>query len=759
MTGPVRLIPFLETFFYLFRQRRSQFVHTWVFPFVRLLLPLPWIVTIAAVWLLILNGQLAEVVLRLAEEANLSDSALKGFFGPLAWGLAGFLLLSLNLLGYYLTNTSNRQTAIYGDTPKLYLDRWLRVWRHCVAFVCATAPLATLVWALVAATAAGPALKLSVGIGCIAVAFVGLMHYLFHRSSLAGRVVYISQILAIVFLVFVPFVAGMYLPEPMVGLARRLGPLTMTALELLAGFATFAIVFQLARWSRRELIDAATIWAALSVLLLLAAVAVDTFFPSASATPAGATADSAKARSGTQPSEPQQADKALAAWMAAQTADFDFSSHSSPTIKYPVYIVAAEGGGIYAATAAAAFLGHMRAQHPAFTKHLFAITGVSGGAVGAAVHSLATPRAPDQSCDPGHKGWRSADACDALAVLSQDHLSPVLSMVMPDLLLTLGSDVLQVIFYPLRRFGEAVGVRDAFARLVAPLTLEGKRACLLEASLSQQPYGREDCNDIPKSGRPTSIAGHWGSGSREHALLLTTTKMEEGEPVVFAPFTFAAGARLKTLNGDGVHPDTVSVIKAAVASARFPLVLPPYVVRKGKDIFNFVDGGYSDNSGAGIAGRLLSHLKNVDIPAPKNPIIRLKPDIHIILITSDDGHRAAKPYFGSRIFVDFLVPFETMLNVRARIGPSEVADLLDTISERVSTIGYGESNIFLGWTISARTLDVIKSDVTGQTAGACPTKSNRAHPLCNGVRIRDIEERLKIWNNELRQRPTPEAID
>ncbi len=746
MTGPIRQNLFRAELLYLFRQRRSQFVHTWVFPFVRLLLPLPWIVAIAAVWLMNWNGQMAEVVLRLAEEANVSDSSFMGIFGQLGWGLAGFLLLSLSLLGYYLTNTSNRQTAIYGDTPKLYLDRWLRVWRHCVAFLCAAAPLGALVWALVVATAAGPALKLSVGIGCVFVALVGLMHYLLHRSSLAGQFVYISQILAIAFLVVAPFLAGTYLPEQMVGLARTLGPLAMTALQLLAGFATLAIVFQLARWSRRELMDVVTIWAAASVFLLSTAFFVDTVVPWVAATTSRGNDDAAKARSVTPPAESQLADKALATWMAARTADLDFSGQSARTIKYPVYIVAAEGGGIYAATATAAFLGHMREHYPAFTKHLFAITGVSGGAVGAAVHSLAASRTPDQYCDASHKGQRRS-VCDALAVLSQDHLSPVLFMVMPDLLVTLATDLLQVFILPFRRFGEAFGIRDVFTSLVAPLKLEGKRACLLEASLSQQPYGREDCNDVPKSGRPTSIAGHWGGGSREHALLLTTTKMEEGEPVVFAPFTFADSARIKTLNGDGMHPDNVSVIKAAVASARFPLVLPPYVVRKGKDFFNFVDGGYADNSGAGVAGRLLSHLKSVEIPAPKNADVKLKADIHIILITSDDGHRAAKPYFGSRIFADFLVPFETLLNVRARIGPSGVADLLDTISERVSTIGYGDSNIFLGWTISARTLVAIHRDVTGQTAGACPAKSNRAHPLCNNDRIRDIANRLSGWNN------------
>ncbi|WP_340671948.1 hypothetical protein [Bradyrhizobium ottawaense] len=57
--------------------------------------------------------------------------------------------------------------------------------------------------------------------------------------------------------------------------------------------------------------------------------------------------------------------------------------------EYPVFIVAAQGGGIYAANNAARFLARMQDLCPAFRQHLFAISGVSGGSVGSAIFAAA----------------------------------------------------------------------------------------------------------------------------------------------------------------------------------------------------------------------------------------------------------------------------------------------------------------------------------------------------------------------------------
>ena len=57
---------------------------------------------------------------------------------------------------------------------------------------------------------------------------------------------------------------------------------------------------------------------------------------------------------------------------------------------YPVYIVAAQGGGIYAAAQAVQFLTKLHTTCERFAQHLFAISGVSGGSVGAALYAALT---------------------------------------------------------------------------------------------------------------------------------------------------------------------------------------------------------------------------------------------------------------------------------------------------------------------------------------------------------------------------------
>jgi hypothetical protein len=90
-------------------------------------------------------------------------------------------------------------------------------------------------------------------------------------------------------------------------------------------------------------------------------------------------------------------------WLQARADQSKFSG------RYPVYIVAAQGGGSYAAMHAAHFLSYMQARCPNFAHHLFAISGVSGGSVGAAAFAAAMKDAehgggvtiPDRGARPG----------------------------------------------------------------------------------------------------------------------------------------------------------------------------------------------------------------------------------------------------------------------------------------------------------------------------------------------------------------------
>jgi len=69
------------------------------------------------------------------------------------------------------------------------------------------------------------------------------------------------------------------------------------------------------------------------------------------------------------------------------TADFNdwlARRRPDPNKPYPVFIVAAEGGGVRAAYWAASVLTRLQADDPRFAQHVYAISGVSGGSLGGA---------------------------------------------------------------------------------------------------------------------------------------------------------------------------------------------------------------------------------------------------------------------------------------------------------------------------------------------------------------------------------------
>ena len=84
----------------------------------------------------------------------------------------------------------------------------------------------------------------------------------------------------------------------------------------------------------------------------------------------------------------QNVREALMAWHKHQLL------RPSPTDFYPLFVVAAEGGGIRAAYWAASVLSRITDKNPCFPDQLFAISGVSGGSLGSAVFIAQLADAP-----------------------------------------------------------------------------------------------------------------------------------------------------------------------------------------------------------------------------------------------------------------------------------------------------------------------------------------------------------------------------
>ncbi len=357
---------------------------------------------------------------------------------------------------------------------------------------------------------------------------------------------------------------------------------------------------------------------------------------------------------------------------------------------YPVFIVAAQGGGIYAASAASILLSRLQDLCPSFAQHIFAISGVSGGAIGASVFQGSVSGIPIEEGKCASKPDSVLEA-DNTRILLDDHLSPLLGYFT--------SDVIGVFS------DRAVGLENS---LRYSESLHGKRKALSE------PY-----------------SAHWKPTDAAPALILNATWAETGYTVAFAPFIFERvrqGTTYAFQNADiwGAKAGSVPLARAALVSARFPAVLPAYTLdipdELGKTArrLNFVDGGYADNSGAETALEIYETLKSRDAD---------QSDLRLLLISGTSPDPNLRSVAGT-LARDTLVPLHTLFSVRSRLQEKSIAnahaalantgDFATTISDarngrphgwKIGTVelDHGSFSLALGWRLSRSTQTLISA--------------------------------------------------
>src|SRR5882724_2363812 len=330
--------------------------------------------------------------------------------------------------------------------------------------------------------------------------------------------------------------------------------------------------------------------------------------------------------------------------------------------EYPVYLVAAQGGGIYAAYETAIFLARMQDQCPAFRKHLFAISGVSGGSVGAAIFASVIHAMPVESNSPvGCPGISqylerstALDKKSYEAGITEGYvrgiLSPKNDLLSPLIAATLFGDFTQR-FIPLK-----IGLLDRARPL--ELGLESAGAADKKESLLSQEY-----------------MAHWAEGKEIPALVLNATDSASGRRVVFAPFTFSTStqAQVDSLvpfqslipTGGRVEPLNLRLSTAAFVSARFPWVSPAATIPAKDDLSpanvdktRLVDGGYFDNSGVETAVDLLQALETQINELNKEAD---RPKVVVKLIVLGGGQYPVRDSFA---LGETMEPIRTLLSTR-----------------------------------------------------------------------------------------------
>jgi hypothetical protein len=360
----------------------------------------------------------------------------------------------------------------------------------------------------------------------------------------------------------------------------------------------------------------------------------------------------------------------------------------------PVYIVATEGGGIRAAYWTAAVLTALQDAAPPFADHLFAISSVSGGSVGATVFTALvadTNRAVAVSdCDAMNtpdrqKTFRFA----AQQVLSYDSLAPTLASL-------LHADLVQR-FLP-------VGFIPDRAKAIETGWERGWRTHIHTAN------GGDD--DFFSTGFMKMYA------SRPNVLLpslfLNGTIVERGNRIL-ASNCIVDGNAPQNQIPRGDIPNSYDIFNqigsdmrlstAAHNSARFTYVSPAGSILNPGLIDHVVDGGYFENSGGQTAADLLRKLQ------PLHPEVTF----NLILIryqeVTADGSSVSLPK-AARFMNEVLSPLRALLNTRSARGTLSYAEaqaLVPPANQFEFLLTQQEHGIVmpLGWLLAQRTRNAI----------------------------------------------------
>lgn len=384
--------------------------------------------------------------------------------------------------------------------------------------------------------------------------------------------------------------------------------------------------------------------------------------------------------------------------------------------RYPVFLVATEGGGIRAAYWTAAVMTSLSDTIPTFTDHLFALSAVSGGALGSTVYEALliqqnelkirldaleyTPQMGEQN--------ESSLRLAASQMLAEDSLAPTLAaMTNPDLL----QRFLPIAILPDRERALEGGWERAWRTAVAKH--DGTPDDSFAGGFLAMMKGREAT--LP-------------------SLFLNGTVVETGQRVIATNLNIENdGPRAYELAEaidlfDAIGGD-VRVSTAVANSTRFTYVSPAGTLRRAKDdnggsplqcapgerCEHVVDGGYFENSGCATASDLL------DIIRRSKYRDRVRP--HVIVISFRNANPA--PIEGEKAGNEVLSPLRALLSVRgahADLAEEELKTrdgVTHTVFQLVQT-----DNVFpLGWLLAdhTRTLMDVQMGPKSKENGASVT--------------------------------------
>ena len=370
-------------------------------------------------------------------------------------------------------------------------------------------------------------------------------------------------------------------------------------------------------------------------------------------------------------------------WVTLRKSELEDSSDKK---EYPLFFILSDGGASRSGYWVASALAKMNEEtFGKFNKHLFCLSGASGGSVGNATY-FNLLRAKQTSDTIKH---------DRLAVqeyLETDFLTFTLARM-------LGPDVFRHIF-PLKF------VDDRGAALARVLEEGPSKKCLLYDSMSTK-----FSEIITQKNQPYTLP----------ILCINTTRMQDGLPSVISNIDlsdYRFNQRLDFLDLLAENKD-IKLSTAVVLGASFPYVSPAGRVDSAnkEDKANyFVDGAYFDNSGSGVVNEMINILLRDSLYLKYKQ--KLKFYILHIANSPNEGVKLTKV---NPLINDLAAPVKTLLGAygtQTTVNDNRLMNLMkinfpnDTLYRKINLYDDGKNlNYSMNWVISQKLLNAMRESL------------------------------------------------
>ena len=412
------------------------------------------------------------------------------------------------------------------------------------------------------------------------------------------------------------------------------------------------------------------------------------------------------------------------------TLDESLRAFSQENGEAPIILVSVEGGGVRSAHFAASVLGRLADQCPRLARRIFAISSVSGGAIGAAAYRASLDVMPlegddcalDEEAAPGPRQV----ALDSM--FRRDHLSPSLAKQMfPELIqafVPASTTESESAFFAQtdRQRGLELSLEDAFA----------------------------DAFNVDRQNNPftASAFGELGQPRAAPHLLINMTETSSGGVYVASDLDLAnVRGRQRWLHdfrciwsptpaNELIEPECnqspdFRLSTIAASSARFPLVSPVGSVRTNDSTFRFVDGGYFDNSGAETLIGVIDHLQRTARDRGQ-PV----PRIAVLHIDSNPYEQRLPPKWRLDFDVHELQAVLATREERQRISVGRLYNLHQDgrfCSLRFVEVADNNVPLRLGWILSDPAAEELEAQAARQLATAFPNAA-----ICDGSQSEEL---------------------